>query len=215
MNNDLLEELSKLDIQQLGPEHDLAVIGMVVLLGVLYCFAGYRLLRLVLLLTGFVMAGMVAGLIAGVVAEGRFVFIAAAACVGGIAGAFALLVVYRVGVVCLGLLGGLLLADSVLGGRPEAWAPSAVLGFTVFVGLSSLVFERAIVTVATSAIGGWMAAHGVALFVSTTASDEHLEQLMRADTLRVVMLICWGVLAFAGVVTQFATYRAPAQSTGR
>lgn len=215
MNKDFLEKLSKLDIQQLGPEHDLAVIALVVLLGLLYCFAGYRLFRVVLVLTGFLMAAMVAGVIAGVVAEGRLVFIAAAAGMGGIAGAFALLVVYRVGVVCLGALGGLLLADGVLGGRPEAWAPSVVLGLTVFSGLTSLVFERAIMTVATSAIGGWMAAHGVALFVAATASDDHLNQLMQANTLHLMILICWGVLAFAGVVTQFATYRPPAQPAGR
>ncbi len=179
----------------------------VVVLGILYCFAGYKIFRLLLALTGFVLAGCVALMLVGWFTYGRVVFMVAAGIVGGIAGGTAFYFVYRAGVFCLGLLAVAIAAHNVLTGRPEAWAPWAVLGAAVLGGLVALWLERPVMVIATSAIGAWLAVHGVSFLVGLTDLQATIDSPPYREKVLWAMLSCWIALTLAGAVTQFVTAR--------
>jgi len=202
------------NLAELGAEQARFGMAAAVFGGILYCFLGYRLFKLILGLTGFVLAASAAGALAGFLTQGGLVYMALAACLGGVAGACAILFLYKAGVFCLGVLAGVLLANSILGARPEAWVTSAVVGAAVFGGLAALVFERPVMTVATAAIGAWIAAQGVAFFVLGTPSMDAALGGLEDVRGRWVVLTCWAMLATAGVATQFLTRQRAGRAGG-
>ena len=195
-----------LHLQNVSPDYLRGGVATAVAVGMLYCFVGYRLFKAVLVCTGFCLAGAVAGAVAGAATQGNLVFVAIAAIAGGLAGALALVFLYRAGVVCLGVLTGVLLAHVILGPRLESWAPSAMLGTAIFAGLVALIFERAVMTVATAIIGGWVAAHGISFFILGATAIGEMEAAADQPHARWMLLTCWVVLAVSGVITQSATH---------
>lgn len=199
--------LLEFDVAGLSGGEIRAVLLGAVAVGLLYCFLGYRLFKVVLGLTGFLMAGVVAGAIAGWLTEGKLIWMAVAGVGGGFAGAVAMLALYKVGVFCLGLIAGALIAHNFLGGHTADWAASAAFAAAVFGGLIALVFERTIMTMATAAIGAWIAVQSAALLLlgpmgplgETVALDE--------QTLRLMLMASWCVLGTAGAAVQLASYK--------
>jgi len=129
---------------------------VLLLAGLIYCFLGYRLFRLVLALTGFVLAGAAAGTIAGWLSHGNLIAVGIALAVGGVCGAMALFFLYRLGVFCVGLLAGAMTAWTVLQGRQDSWVVWATLGAGFASGLLALAVERPLMKAATAAIGAWL-----------------------------------------------------------
>ena len=205
---DLAYSLNELSTRQMQ-----AGVAVGIAVGTLYCFLGYRALRFVIGLTGFLLAGLFAAALAGFLTNGKLVFMLLAGVGGGVAGAFALFFLYKTGVFFLGLLGGAVAATMLLAGRPEDWVSSVIVGAAIFGGLSALLFERLIVTLATSIIGAWITVHGVAIFVLAEGSPDVLRNSLRDEQTQTILLAVWAVLAAAGAATQYATHkRAPLQN---
>lgn len=194
-----LNELTARDIQ--------AAVAVGIAVGTLYCFLGYRVLRFVIGLTGFILAGLFAAGLAGLITEGKILFMLVAGLGGGIAGAVALFFLYKAGIFFLGLLGGTLAASMALTGRPEDWVAAAVIGAGILGGLSALLFERLIMTLATSIIGAWMTVHGVAVFVLAGGSAEELRDSLQDEQTRRILLALWAVLSVAGAAAQYVTHK--------
>jgi hypothetical protein len=209
-----MRHFAELNLAELTPQDIRAAVAVAIAVGTLYCFLGYRVLKFVLGITGFILAGAVAGILAGLATGGKLLYMGAAAILGGVAGAMALYFLYKVGVLCLGVIAAALLAQNFLASRPEPWAPSAVVGAAVFGGLAALLFERPIMTAATAAIGAWICVHGIAFFVIGYGSSETMQTAVEETHARNWLLLCWIVLAVAGAITQFATHK-PKDKTGR
>lgn len=201
-------------LSNLSPEQANIAVAVAISVGTLYCFLGYRTLKFVLGLTGFLLAGSVATTIAGWISEQHVLAMTIVGILGGIAGAFALFFLYRTGIFFLGLLGTTLIAHNAFVGRPEAWIPLAVLGIGILGGLIALLVERPTVTMATAALGSWMMVAGVAYFVH--GSDEIDEWLRSFEMSKNQGLIisCWAVLALGGTIAQFATHRSGKRADG-
>jgi len=170
--------------------------------GLMYCFVGYRLLRLVLGLTGFALAGLFAAGLAAFLCKAALAPTVLAGILGGMAGAFAMFRLYKLGVFLVGLLGAGLVAQAVLSARPEPWAASAVVGAAVFGGLCAFVFERPIMMLATAVIGAWAAVLAARVLWMGGAMDP-LQALRPDATAASVLFLCWLVLAAAGSGFQF------------
>lgn len=194
-----LNELTAREIQ--------AAVAVGIAVGTLYCFLGYRALRFVIGLTGFILAGSFAAALAGLLTEGRVVFMMLAGLIGGICGAVALFFLYKTGIFFLGLLGGTLAASMALAGRPEDWVSAAVIGVGIAGGLSALLFERLIMTLATSIIGAWMTVYGVAIFILAGGSLEAMRDSLQDEQTRNILLAIWAVLSVAGAAAQYATHK--------
>lgn len=196
-----------INIEQMTPDQVRAVEAVAIAVGVLYCFLGYRALKFVLALTGFALAGTVAGTLAGFLTYGRLLYVAVAACLGGVAGAFALLFLYRVGVFCVGVLAVVLAANNLLSGQTEPWVTTAVLAASFLGGISALLVERPVITIATASIGAWVVVHGLAFFLIGSGSFEELYTSLEDPLMQWGFFASWAGLFVLGTFTQFVTHK--------
>lgn len=182
--------------------------GALLAAGLLYCFLGYRLFRMVLALTGFLAAGGVAAVLAGWVSQGNVIAMVIAGILGGLCGAFALSFLYRVGVFFLGFLGVLLAAYTILQGIETPWRPWIVVCAAVAGGLLALWIERPVMTMATAVIGAWLASWAsFFLLLETRLADRVSDPEFAARAMWAV----WGgfaVLTALGAAFQFSTRKA-------
>ncbi len=195
------------ELEELPPGTLDAVMGVAIAVGTLYCFLGYRTLKIVIGLTGFALAGGAAGALAGWLTQGHTLATLGAGAAGGIAGAMALFFVYRAGVFVMGLVAAAIIALNAFGGLEEAWAPWAIAGTGLAGGAVALLLERPILTLATAAIGAWVLVCGLAYFIlgpPPVRLAGHPMELAGTDG---ALIFGWIVLAAGGALMQFATHR--------
>ncbi len=196
---------SPIDVSDLTTQQLNGLIATAVAIGTLYCFLGYRTLRFVLGLTGFLMAGGVAATLVNWISQGNQLAVLIALFIGGMCGAFALYFLYRTGVFLLGLMGTALIAHNVLSAQPDTWIPVAVIGVAVLGGLVALLLERPVILLATAALGAWMVVSGVAYFIVGSGELEGLTKVFESEEQRMIILASWAILAVAGALSQVAT----------
>ena len=195
-------DLTKLSIPQL---HGLT--GVSIAIGLLYCFLGYRMLKFILGLTGFLIAGSVAIVIIGWITEGHAISMIAAMLIGGASGAFALFFLFRVGVFSIGLLGAVLVANNILGDKPESWTPLAILGCGLGGGLIALIMERPVLSLATAAIGAYMIVSGGSYLIYGQEQITDMRDVFSLDYEQQYALIVWAVLAATGFFAQLSLHK--------
>ncbi len=179
----------------------------VVALGTLYCFLGYRTLRFVIALTGFLVAGAVAGVLVLWIARGNELAALVGLAVGGICGAFALWFLYKAGIFLLGMLGAGLIGNYAMEPADAAWVPLAVLAIALVGGLVALVLEKPVMLTATSVLGAWMLVAAGAYFILGGGELQVIADALEAEDSRQIILALWALLAGAGILSQFATTR--------
>lgn len=202
-----MESAAELGRVYMGSEN--VVVAVAIAAGTLYCFLGYRTLKFVIGLTGFVMAGATAAVLAAWASQSDPAATIIIGALGGVCGAMALLFVYRFGVFLLGFMGAWLVAHVALGGRAEPWVVWALLTAAFVGGCLALVVERAAMTIATAAIGAWIVVCGVAFFALGPRFIDLFREPIEYGRNHGTLVACWAVLTLAGAFAQFAT------STGR
>ncbi len=175
--------------------------------GLLACFAGYRLFRLVLGIYGFILGALLAS---SLVPSGSATSVAIAALVGGIIGAVVLTIAYFIGVVLIGAGLGVLAANAIW--LQQGWGdPHALplLAFAVVGGALALVFQRFVIIAGTAFGGAWTALAGAAAMFgdhatrhTTGAPDVWMVYSFNPLLSRPWLTILWLVLAIAGLVAQ-------------
>lgn len=170
--------------------------------GSFYCFLGYRLFRLTLGLTGFLLAGAVALVLAGWISQGHLLTMAIVTLCGGLCGAAALFFLYRTGVFFLGFLGAMIAAYQLLHARPEPWAPWAILGAALGGGLIALAVERPVMTLTTAFLGAWIAVYAGMMLILDKGWDRQLAEAGFTFPLWWSMAAAWFVLSAVGVGIQ-------------
>ena len=127
--------------------------------GILACFAGYRLFKFVVAVYGFILGAAIMSSMMGVTSTGGMIL---AGIFGGVAGGMILVMAYFVGVAVVGAGFGVLVAH-------VAWAymrgtsdpPLAlVVGLAVLGAVGSMLLQRYVVIVATAFGGAWTALLG-------------------------------------------------------
>lgn len=151
-----MDEILTWQLEDIPREQLSLVLAGMAFTGCLYCFLGYRLIKFVLGLTGFLLAGSTAAVIVGFLSYGHVVAMGIALALGGLCGAMALFFLYRTGVFCLGMIGAGVAAFTILQGREESWILWAVAGSGLAGGLLALLVERPVVKLATAAIGAML-----------------------------------------------------------
>ena len=125
--------------------------------GLLSCFAGYRMFRVILGIYGFILGALIASSFMG---TDQTLWMIAAAVVGGIAGAAILILAYFVGVALIGAGVGALAANLLwasLGREPGALA---VIILAIAGALGALVLQRYVIVMSTAFGGAWTAIVG-------------------------------------------------------
>ncbi len=182
---------------------------VLVLGGLVTCFAGYRLFRVVLGFFGFILGAMVATSLAGAADTWLLVLWAI---VGGIAGGAVMIAAYFVGIGLIGAGLGVLGLGAVwqmVGGDPPTWLTVVV---AVIGALAALSIVRYVAVFGTAIAGAWTFIVGMlALFgdgkALTAASAGNIWVLYPLDASQGSWWIAalWFVLSLAGVIVQLAT----------
>jgi len=137
----------------LPPSYELPAAILLVLGGVLSCFAGYRLFRLVLAIYGFILGAMLASSMMGVT---NTVGMIAAALIGGVVGAVILVFAYFLGIALVGAGLGALIAHLGWGyvgtGDPPA---ISVIILAVLGAIGAMLLQRYVIVVTTAFGGAW------------------------------------------------------------
>jgi hypothetical protein len=183
-----------------------------VLGGLLACFSGYRLFRLVLGLYGFLLGAMLTTNVYGAGGDASTWTLVIAAIVGGLVGAVLMIAAYFIGV---GLVGAGLSALALhLGWRLVGGDPPTVLLVIVCVvgALLALSVARYVVVFGTALAGAWTIIVGVAALMGepaalAAASAKTVWVVYPLDPLpgRWWIVPAWAVLSLAGVAVQLAT----------
>lgn len=194
-----------LNIEDLTTQQLNACMAGALAVGTLYCFLGYRTLRLVLALTGFLLAGAVAGALALWLTDGNDLIAVVALGIGGICGAFALFFIYRAGIFLVGLLGAGLVANNLLHAANEPWEPFAVIGIALAGGLVAMIMEMPVMMAATAALGAWMMVMGGTYFAVGADDFKTVMQAVQADERRLTIITSWIALTVAGLLSQIST----------
>ncbi len=195
------------DISEIPPSTLNLTVAVAIAAGALYCFLGYRTLRFVIGLTGFLILGVVAAVACAWLSQDNLLITAIGFVLGGFVGAIVLMMLYRLGVFSLGMAAGAVIAETFLSGRAEFWVIFAILGSGLAGGLIALVLERPVMTIATAAIGAWMIVFGVAFFYLGPGFVDSFNEPFAWDNRRFALVGCWAVLSVAGALAQFSTYR--------
>jgi hypothetical protein len=130
--------------------------------GLLSCFAGYRVFRVVLGIYGFILGALLASSAMG---TDHTLWMVGAAIAGGLIGALILIAAYFVGVALIGAGIGALVAHLIwaaLGREPHIFI---VILLSVSGALGALALQRYVIIVATAFGGAWTAIVGALALV--------------------------------------------------
>jgi hypothetical protein len=181
--------------------------------GVISCFAGYRVFRIVLGIYGFILGALFAS---GAMGTEHTMWMIVAALAGGVVGALILIAAYFVGVALLGAGIGALTASLVwasLGREPGALI---VILFSVAGALGALALQRYVIVGATAFGGAWTIIVGA---LALTGAKVGLDAAARNNVWLVYpmnpapgqywVLLVWVALGVAGVVVQLMLTGSP------
>ena len=174
--------------------------------GLVACFAGYRLFRIVLGIYGFILGALLATTMVGAGNSGS---LALAAIVGGLIGAIVLNFAYFLGVVLLGAAFGASVATMVWGRAGAEPHVLIVILFAVIGAVGAMMLQRYVIIVATAFGGAWTAlVGGLALLgdraAQAAASTNNVWVVYPLDPApgRRWVLWVWLGLGMVGTVTQ-------------
>lgn len=176
--------------------------------GVLSCFAGYRIFRIVLGIYGFILGALLASSAIGT-EQGFWMIVAAV--VGGIVGALILVFAYFVGVALVGAGIGAFFANVIWAAFEREPHVFIVILFAIAGALGALALQRYVIIGATAFGGSWttivgattLAGKRVAADATTLAnSDVWLAYPLDPAPGQRWVLFAWLALGFAGVIVQ-------------
>jgi hypothetical protein len=174
--------------------------------GLLACFAGYRLFRVVLGIYGFILGALIATTASGAASTGTLVL---TAIVGGLVGALILNLAYFLGVVLVGAALGAMVVTLVWGRAGAEPHVLVVILFAVLGAVAAMMLQRYVIVVGTAFGGAWTAiVGGLAL-----AGDRAAKAAAAANDVWVVYPLdpapgrrwvfwAWLALGVAGLLTQ-------------
>ena len=137
--------------------------------GLLACFAGYRIFRIVLGIYGFIGGALLASNIVGT--ENTMVMIGAAIA-GGLIGALILIAAYFIGVALIGAGLGAVVANMIwaaIGGEPHI---AIVIVLAIAGALAALALQRYVIIVATAFGGAQTVVVGAAALMGNRMASE-------------------------------------------
>ena len=175
--------------------------------GLLSCFAGYRVFRVVLGIYGFILGALLASSVFG---TEQTVWMIASALVGGIIGALILIAAYFVGVALLGAGIGAFVAHMIWSSFGREPGLVVVIVLSIAGALGALVLQRYVIIVATSFGGAQTAVVGAsALMGNQAATDAAVRAVYRVYPLDPMPATQWDfygwiLLGIAGVAVQLA-----------
>lgn len=197
------------NLVSIGGEAAVLIALLSIAFGLLNCFFGYRIFRIMLGVYGFFLGAVLGFAFVSSIAAGQTLWLLLGAIAGGLVGAALMVVFYFIGVFLVSALAGAILADTV-GLALGVDLPLLVLIIVALVaGIAALFFQRYAIIVATALGGAWTAVGGAFSLIS--GEELRLRQVFgqaaeqRAGLALWIVLVVWLALAIAGALVQLRT----------
>lgn len=221
INDSVMSIFDSSDGIRLGPA---ITAGLAILVGLVVCFAGYRLFRPTMFVCGFLLGGiLVSSALEWAFAEKEWLETAlwVGFIVGGLLCGMTVVAVYNMGIFLVGVVAGVFLAYTLntsfgyllLPAHPSLSLILMALILGLLGGILAVKIEKPVIIVATSLVGAELAVWGVGYFAGDYPSGSQLENFrIRDDSGKWVYDIpkaWWGylagivVLTFMGLFFQF------------
>ncbi|MBN2379157.1 TMEM198/TM7SF3 family protein [candidate division WOR-3 bacterium] len=171
-----------------------------ILAGVLFCFFGYRIFKVVLGIAGFIFGYYLAANLVSLLAPPLWVVILVGVA-GGILLALLSAFIYFLGVFVLGAYFGATIAFVLAGLFGSAFSTSPwmwvmVLILAVAGGVIAVIFHRFMIILSSSFAGAWSIMAGIGSLV-------YLGSTYQGTVYPYIMLVGWAVLGVVGMIVQF------------
>jgi uncharacterized protein DUF4203 len=176
--------------------------------GLLSCFVGYRIFRIVLGIYGFILGALLASSAMG---TDQTFWMIVAAMVGGLVGALILIAAYFVGVALIGAGIGALVANVVaasLGREPHIFI---LILLSIVGALAALALQRYVIIVSTAFGGAWTAIVGALALKgdrvaaqATARNDVWLAYPLNPAPGQRWVIVVWLALGAAGLIAQLS-----------
>lgn len=183
-------------------------------LGLLYCFFGYRIFKVLLGILGFVVGASVAAKFVFDTFGGEPVLTIVAGLVGGVIGTVLLVFLYFVGVFLLGAWLGSLLGVLLTGGGESTAALVIIVVLAVMGGIVTVVFQKLMIILSTALGGSWAIVYGISHLLG--GGPDSIQSFQYHPNLRALrpmgvwgyaMFLGWIILGIAGLVVQYRLAR--------
>jgi hypothetical protein len=178
-------------------------------LGVVYCFFGYRIFKVILGILGFILGASIAARIVLDMFGGERVLTILAGLVGGIMGAVLMVVLYFIGIFLLGAWLGSLLGILLIGGGGSTIETILILVLAVIGGIVAVMLQKLMIIISTALSGSWGIVSGIFHFLEGDLGPIRPFQyhpnpraLRPMGMWGYIMLLCWILLGIAGIVVQ-------------
>lgn len=181
-----------------------------ILVGVLSCFYGYRLFKVVLALWGFAIGAALAAAAAMTMTEND-VAVLVAGIVGGLIGASIFAVAFKVALFAFGASFGVLVSGAFSVAAQAEPNIVALLVPALIGGILALVLQKPVVVIATAYGGAASAAMGALYLLAGYGPKTVVQDTQLLGKIVYGALAAWGVLGLVGAVVQYrVTGKAPA-----
>ncbi len=188
--------------------------------GLLNCFFGYRLFKVLLGIYGFVLGAAGGFALAGSVTAGQTLWLLAGMVVGGLVGAAGMVLLYLLGVFVVGAVAGALLASLLGAALNVNLPPMVVLVVAIAVGGVALALQRTMIVLSTAFSGAWGVVGGMVSLLTGRAALllnplNRPGAWHRAGLPLLLVLLLWLALGIAGAAVQFRTTTEKPQAKAR
>jgi hypothetical protein len=188
-----------------GEMHDYYIMAAAAI-GLIECFFGYRILRFLLGILGFIAGAVIFGSLGYELTEGSELVSIIAGIAGGIAGAFIMYTLYIVGVFAIGAALGFMTASYVFGILNSDPMPVVLIASALLGGILAALLQKPMIIIATAFGGAYAAVTGVAYLISKNFDplDPGFLNTLGEDQLYRMAIIWFGLGVF-GLVVQLMT----------
>lgn len=193
--------------------YQLAGAAVLTIGGLLACFAGYRLFRLVLTVYGFIFGAAMASSMMG---TSNTVGMVLGALVGGLIGAAILFLAYFVGVALVGAAFGAAVAHILWSGAASDPHPLLVVALSIAGAFGAMAVQRYVIIAATAFGGAWTLIVGVLALWGDRAAAAAAENgsvwilyPLDPSPRRRMLLVGWIAVSIAGLITQLGVTGKP------
>lgn len=179
-----------------------------ILLGILICFFGYRIFRLVLAVAGFIIgASFIAGVGFTLTEGNQILVIVIAGIAGGLITAVILLFLYSAGVFVLGSLFGVVIFSGMVAISNINIDPLVYILPAILSGIVALILQKFMIVLITSFAGAWIAVISTFYLINSDfnpLNPDFINNISEIETYRIALsLIALGGLGF---ITQYLIF---------
>jgi hypothetical protein len=182
-----------------------AMPGFAFFIGIVECFFGYRMLKIILGVTGFIVGGLLCAEFAYGIMGGRPVISLLAGLVGGVIGSSLMIGCFVFGLFVLGVALGLLVGGAVSTGIYGSPHPVIMVSLAIVGGIATIVMSRSMIIIATSFTGAYLIVFSIGKFIGMANTPFRFQQphgLRESGGQFFVILLSWILVGIAGIIAQ-------------